>query len=327
MVTIYDYDTTKKSLVVLDGFPERFELRADHRYWIDLEGSLGKKQEELKKLEAVLAVHPLTFEDLLEKEHRPKVEEFDEYLFILLHGVNATHKKQPDDPAMLTTELNIFFGLNFIVTAHLDPLKSVTEARAIVRQTPAWSRSMVYLLYTIIDRLVDEYVPVFDELEMNIDELGERALSEPEAGLLEGIIEYRRIVMFYKRIITPQREIFSKLSHSVSRWYASKQRVYFRDLYDHFYHYTDIIDTLREELDNAFNAYTAFNANRMNEVMKTLTVFASIILPLTVVTGIYGMNFKTMPELTHPLGYPGAIIAMLIIAGSLLYYFKRKGWV
>lgn len=296
--------------------------------WVDFRGETDDDLENTKQVMLdVFKFHYLSVEDCLETRHQPKIEAFPEYLYIIVHGV----KPEETNPTnFVTKELDGFLGNNYVVTFHRERFRSIKNVKAQLRTSPyACQRGAAYLLHQILDNLVDYYMPLVDEFDEVIDLLEDRVLrmGNTDNSVLEQIMDLRRGVARLKRISTRQMEVLYRLSHGEFRQIPDNVIPFFRDVHDHLLRITDLSESYREMIAGLFEIHFSVIATRTNDVMKTLAVVSAIILPLSLIAGIYGMNFEYMPELRSPYGYFATLALMALLTGGLLLYFKRRGWI
>jgi magnesium transporter len=302
-------------------------LESNNTTWIDIQGiGQSKLFESLGK---IFRIHPLALEDCVNVPQRPKSDVYPEQQVLI------TRMASLSEGDLVTEQLAILFGKGFVVTVQeepnidcLDPLRyRIRKARGSIRTAGA-----DYLAYAIFDAVIDGFYPVLehfgeslDELEMNVAEHGTSNSTE--------IFELKRELLALRRAVWPQRELLASLLRDDSPHITADTRVYFRDTYDHSVQVMDMVETFREIASSLMDLQMTMVSNRLNEVMKVLTILSTIFLPMTFVAGVYGMNFSTekspfnMPELNWHLGYPFSILLMIGSAGSLLYYYYRKGWI
>jgi magnesium transporter len=289
--------------------------------WLDL---VNPSKEEMDILEKVFELHPLTLEDCINTNTRPKIEQFEKYMFIVMHAAATTPRAQ----RVRTIELNICLGKNFIITIHQESIKGVEIAVDRAQKNPAMmSKGPDSLLHLIIDSLVDNYLPVLDVMDNKIGSIETQVLKNPTQKTLNNIFAVKKDVMYLRRFIGPQRDTVNFLSKENFQFINPKRRVYFRDVYDNMIFINDSIDTYRDIINGTFDAYLSTISNRTNDIMKVLTIIATIMMPLTLITGIYGMNFRVMPLLALKSGFYIISFFMMIIGICMLIYFKRKDWI
>ncbi|MBV9958512.1 MAG: magnesium/cobalt transporter CorA [Acidobacteria bacterium] len=292
--------------------------------WVDMD----KPTEEVddRTLLEVFKFHPLSVEDCRADRHHPKVEEFPDYLYFILHGVTA----KTDSEHFNTIELDGFLGRNFVVTYHHEMFRSINQVKESVRSTPsACQRGASYLLYQILDRIVDYYTPVLDDFDENIVELEDRifSLKTPDNAILEQIQHLKRSVLRLRRISSKQLNIIYRISHGEFQLIPQEMLPFFRDIHDHLTRIADLSESYRDLIGGALDSYLSVVSNRTNDIMKVLTIFSAVMLPLTFIAGLYGMNFDNQPELHYQYSYYVVIGVMVLVALAMLFLFWRMGWI
>jgi magnesium transporter len=317
---------------VEEGFTreELPELLADETnlVWVDLQ---GETEEHLKVAKDVLLnvfhFHYLTVEDCVETRNQPKVEMFEKYLYFIVHGI----KPGETHPAnFVTKELDGYLGKNFVVTFHVLRFRSIKTVKQQIRSsTYTCQRGAAYLLHHILDELVDLYMPIVDDFDTEINTLEERVLEMRKSNnaILGEIMDLRRSVARLKRISSRQLEVLYRMSHGEFPLIPTNILPFFRDVHDHLLRISDVAEGYRDLVSSLFDIHFAVVGNKTNDVMKTLAVLSAIILPLSLIAGIYGMNFENMPELKSEKGYFITLAAMGVITVVLLWYFWRRGWI
>jgi magnesium transporter len=301
------------------------ELLADETnvIWVDMQSPTAADDQILAD---VFNFHPLTVEDARETRNQPKVEGFADYLFFIVHGVtNKTHSFNFD-----TKELDGYLGKNFVVTYHHEQFRSIEKVKRQLRANSfACHRGAAYLLQQILDQLVDLYMPVVDDFDSSISELEERvfALNRPSNQILSEIMGLKRSVARLRRISAKQLQVLYRFSHGEFPLIDDSTLPFYRDVHDHLLRIVDLSESYRDLVGGLSDIHLSVIANKTNEVMKVLAVFSAIMLPLSLIAGIYGMNFDNIPELHNRNGYYVALGLMVSIAVGLLIYFWRKGWI
>ena len=291
--------------------------------WVDME---SPTQADEQVLLDVFDFHPLTVEDCRENRHYPKIEEFDGYIYFIVHGVRADIS--PD--RFNTIELDGFLGPNYVITYHHDSFRSINNVKQLLRTTPiACQRGTAFLLHQILDQVVDYYSPVLDDFDARIDELEADifSLKRPNNEILAEIMDLKRSVLRLRRISVKQMDILHRMSRGEFALIPEEMRPFYRDVYDHLVRVVDLSESYRDLISGSLEAYLSVVSNRLNEIMKVLTIFSAIMLPLTFIAGIYGMNFDHMPELHSKYGYVAVLGLMMIIAVGMLLFFRRRGWI
>ena len=305
------------------------ELIADpsNVIWVDIRGENPDDIPTIKDiLLNVFNFHYLTVEDCLETRNSPKIEVFPDYFYFIVHGV------KPDETSptnFVTKELDGYLGPNYVVTFHIERFRSVKHVKQQLRSSPvACQRGAAYLLHQMLDQIVDYYLPLLDDYDDAINDLEERVLNlrHSNSELLEEIMDLRRGVARLKRISHRQLEVLYRMSHGEFTQIPQNILPFFRDVHDHLMRISDLAENYRDLIGGLFEIHFAVIGNKTNDIMKTLAIVSAIILPLTLIAGIYGMNFENMPELHSRYGYAATLAVMIVITILLLIYFWRRGW-
>ena len=294
-------------------------LRDPHcTLWVDAE---GESAERLDALARQLDLHPVTIEDFVHRNQRPKIEEFDQYVFVVIHALGSIRGDELD-----TCELHVALKQNCLITVHDRPLESVKRVFDRCASDPRpLQTGTSFLLYLISDALVDGYFPVLDTLGDEIDSLEDAVVESPARARMHRIFEIKRVVVQLRKIVSPQREVYNALSRRDYPYIDPRSAVYFRDVHDHLVRAFEVIDSHRDLVANILEAYLAAISNRLGQVMKQLTVIATIFMPLTFLTGIFGMNFTGIPfDRAWLLGL--TLITMLALPVAMVLFFARRGW-
>jgi magnesium transporter len=287
--------------------------------WVDVPDPTSEDFEELAK---EFGFHPLSIEDCQNEHQRPKVEEFQGYYFIVLYEAELVLGRRLE-----LRELNIFLGKNYLVTVHSQPIHAVDVAERLWSEwTDLAERGTGLLAYLLIDTIVDNYMPLLDALSDRMDELEDQIFGDFKPEALEEIFRIKKELLFLRRSVTPLRDVFNTLLRREQQIFSRETHVYFQDVFDHLIRVADTIDTLRELLGATMDAYLSVSGNRMNMVMKRLTSISTILMSVTLVAGIYGMNFDFMPELKWRFGYVGALGSMVAIGIAIYLYFRKIKW-
>ena len=269
-------------------------------------------------------LHPLVMEDIVSTGQRPKFEDFGDYVFVVL----KTLHKAEDVAEIRTEQISLILGPNFVISFQEideDPFGHVRER---IRSGKGRIRTMGpdYLAYALIDAIVDHYFVVLETLGDEIEALSEETVNDPVPETLHTIQTLKRELSHLRRSVWPLREAVSSFQRAESELISDKTEIFLRDAYDHTIQVMETVESFRDMVSGMFDTYLSSVSNRMNEVMKVLTMIATIFIPVTFVAGIYGMNFQRMPELAKPWGYPAALFLMLAIALWMIFYFRRKRW-
>lgn len=291
-------------------------------FWIDVEGE--DFETEVKEVGETLGLHHLTIEDIVTAESRPIVDTFQDYLYILARIPSQNW----EIGEMQTYQLSLVLGYNYLLTFHRKNLPSTEKLREKVSRDPEryFGRGVDYLCYYLLDGIATDYFPVLDRLEDQIDRVEDEVLAEPDEELLTQISNLRSDLIEIQKTAGPQREMAAKLARTDTQFIAEDRKVYFRDIQDNMARISDLLTNYRDLIGVARDMYMTSISNRMNEIMKTLTIVATIFIPLTFIAGIYGMNFEIMPELGWDWGYYGVLGVMGAAALGMVYYFRKKGW-
>lgn len=291
--------------------------------WVNME---QPGEEDHRVLLDTFGFHPLTVEDCRLNHHHPKVEEFSNHLYFIVHGVRTDASAEKFN----TIELDGYLGANYVVTYHHEPFDSIEAVKQRVRSTPvACQRGAAFLLYQIIDHVVDDYVPVVEAFDERVDQLENDIFSLKQANndILEEILRLKRSVLRLRRISSKQLNVLYRVSHGEFHLIGGQMLPFYRDIYDHLVRITDLAENYRDLITGALDAYLSVVSNRLNEIMKVLTIFSAIMLPLTFIAGVYGMNFDNMPELHTRNGYFVTWMVMIVVAVGMLLIFWRRGWI
>jgi len=269
-------------------------------------------------------LHPLVMEDILNPGQRPKVEVYDNYIFIILKMLYFNEEKQEVTAEQVSIVLGKGFVISFQETVG-DVFDSV-RGRLRTPKTRVRRHGSDYLTYALMDAVVDNYFLVLEKFGEDIDDIEDELTAEPTQHTLEQIHKLKREVMYLRKSIWPLREVASSFDREESNLVKDHTHTYLRDLYDNIIQLIETIETYRDTLSGMVDLYLSSISNKMNQVMQVLTIIATIFIPLTFIAGIYGMNFQYMPELAHRWGYPMVILVMIMVTVVMLLYFRKKDW-
>ena len=296
--------------------------RADHSglVWIDI---TRPGAAEARLLRERLGLHPLAVEDSLRGRQRPKVEHYPGYYFVVFYA--ASINKSRDRVAL--SEFHTFLGNNFLITVHDHELPEVDEVVTAWTANPSRAGDAGGLAHALLDAIVDDYFPVVEHFANRLDQLEDRVFSDEreEFGIFPAF-KLRHEMILLRRILSPEREVLSSLLRHDLPFVRPEFVPYFQDVYDHLLRVTEEIDAFRDLLTGLIEVHSSNTAKRLNATMQTLTAWSIILMSVTVVAGIYGMNFVVMPELGLSWGYYGALTLMLVVGGSLAIFFRRRRW-
>ncbi|WP_211748094.1 magnesium/cobalt transporter CorA [Paenibacillus sp. Marseille-Q4541] len=279
-------------------------------------------EEETRLLTDYFHFHPLAVEDCLHNLQRPKLDYYDNVQFLVLHALR-TGDAQP-------LEIDLFLGPNYLVSYHHDELDEINQAWDRIAEHASertiWSKATVAAAYTVMDKLVDGYFPILFAIEDDLAELEGRSSDEPIDELMNQVFMLRSRLLRLRRTFVPMRDLLYRVINSQHIQGGTEHKLYFTDIYDHLLKLTDMLEADREMTADLRDSYISLSSNRMNNIMKTLTVITTIFMPLTLIAGIYGMNFEHMPELGMRYGYFGVLLLMVLLSSGMIFWFKKRGW-
>jgi len=320
-ITIIDYDETqfeeKQAKSIEECFPFKDKPTVT---WINIDGI--HQVEIIEKLGSHFGLHPLLLEDILNTEQRPKMEDFGDYIFVVLKMLYH------DEAEIEAEQVSLILGSNFVISLQeregdvFDPIRErIRKGKGRIRKAGA-----DYLAYALLDAIVDNCFLILETLGERIEDTEQQLAANPIPETLQLIRKLKKGMIFLRKAIWPLREVVSGLERCESVLIHESTGAYLRDVYDHTIQVIDTVESFRDMVSGMLDIYLSSISNKMNEVMKVLTIFAAIFIPLTFVAGIYGMNFQFMPELGWQWGYPMILIVMASIAAGMLNYFRRKRW-
>ena len=295
--------------------------------WVDFEATKPESDEII--LQETFGFHPLAIDDALLESHVPKLDDWDEYLYIVLHAV--VFDSEAGDHVD-TLEVDFFLGKNYLVTHHDQKINAIDHV---------WDNFQVddrlhkngsgHLFYRIADEIVASYMPVVELLDEAIDRSEDQVFTDPTPVILERIFRLKRVVLHLRRMIGPQREVFNKLARDEIRVVGKRERVYFRDIYDHLVRLYDITESIRDLVSGSLDTYLSVVNNRMNEIMKTLTIITTLFMPISFVASFFGMNFfvplRPFVTWTKLPVFLLVLFIMLLTPSLMLMWVRRKGWI
>jgi len=298
-------------------------VRADKglMLWVDLD---DPSEEEIKAiLQGVFQFHPLEIEDCVTPSSLPKIEDYDDHLFVVTHAVDFTRTEKFN-----TTELDLFLGKDFLVTFHRMPLRSVqTALDRCAKAGGVVARGPDRLAHSVLDLLVDNYKPVIDELRGELEEIEELVLTKADESLISKLMHVRSDINRLRQIVRPQRDVVSRLAHGDNRQVRAIMLPYFRDLRDELLRIDETASSYADQLLISFDLYLSKSDFQANEGIKALTALTAITLPATIIGTWYGMNFEHMPELRSPYGYPTALVATVLLTVAMWWWCKKRRWI
>ena len=322
-LSVIRYDAADFQEKTVTNIEEAFSLRKKSSVmWLNIDGV--HQPEIIGQVGKSFGLHPLVAEDIASTGQRPKMEDFDDYIFVVLRMLRFDDRENETR----TEQISIILGADFVVSFQEREGDVFDTIRERLRNNKGRIRKQGadYLAYTLIDAIVDNYFIVLEKLGEIIEEVEDKLVANPTSETLQTIHDLKREMIFLRKSVWPLREVINRLERSESPLIHKSTWVYLRDVYDHTIQVMDAVETFRDMLSGMLDIYLSSVSNRMNEVMKVLTVIATIFIPLTFLAGIYGMNFRYMPELEQAWSYPAVLILMLVIALVMIVYFRRKKW-
>ena len=287
--------------------------------WFD---AVGRSPDVETLLGEHLHVHPLAIEDIFSERITPKVEDYGDYLYVVMQAVHCAPGQ-----TFRTVELDLVIGPNWLFTHRTDELPAVSQLVSDLQRNPKqMQRGPAFVAHALIDRTTDLYLPVVDELEDQIDLLEKDVVEQASRELLGRMFALKRSLQRLRRVSVYQRDMLQRLARGDFQRMPKEVLPFFRDVYDHFVRIADLADSYRELVTSALEMYMSVVANRTNDQMKALAVVATLLMPPTFIAGVYGMNFEHMPELALPWGYPAALALMAVTSGALYLLFRYKRW-
>ncbi len=322
-ITLIDYDNTNYEEREIENIEESFPFKETPTVtWINIDGL--HKVDIIEKIGGHFGLHPLVQEDIVHTGQRPKFENLDEHIFVIL----KMFYYREDNDEVESEQVSIILGSNFVISFQEQEGDTFNFVRDRLRKSKGRIRRMGadYLAYALIDSVVDNYFSILEKYGEKVEGLEEELTANPGIETLNTIHRLKKEIVLLRRSVWPLREVIGGLEREESELVSDAIMVFIRDLYDHTIQVIDSIDTLQEILSGLQDLYLSSVSNKMNEVMKVLTIFASIFIPLTFMAGIYGMNFEFMPELKLRWAYPALWVAMIVVALGLVAFFRRRKW-
>ncbi len=322
-IKVIDYSEMNFEEEELEGIEACFSFKDKPTMtWLNIEGI--HEVSILERLGECYGFHSLTLEDILNTEQRPKMEDHGDYIYVVLKMLHSN-----EGNSVVIEQISLLLGKNFVISFQEGMEGDVFDpVRERIRSGKGRIRKMGsdYLAYALLDSIVDNYFIVLEKLGEKIEYLEEELVTNPTRATLQSIHNLKREMIFLRRSVWPLREVISGLERGESPLINDTTRIFLRDLYDHTVQVIDTVETFRDMLSGMLDIYLSSISNKMNEVMKVLTIIATIFIPLTFIVGVYGMNFKYMPEIEWRWGYPLILLLMAGIAVFMLFYFRRKKW-
>lgn len=294
--------------------------------WIDLSGEPAEMCEPI--LRDLFGFHPLAVDDALAESHHPKIDDWGSYLYLVLHGVLFDAE---DDRQVRTLELDVFLGRSYVITHHSEPIAAIERVWTLCQRDERHiRRGADHLLYLVADELVADYMPVVEQLDDALDHLEDELFDRPGKTVPEQIFQLKRGLLHLRRVIAPQREVLNKLARGDFPLILDDDRVFFRDVYDHLVRLYDITESLRDMVGGVLDTHLSVVNNRMNDVMKTLTIITTLFMPLSFLTGFFGMNFfqpvTPLDAWTDQPAFVVTLLIMIVLPLTMAAWMHRRGW-
>lgn len=309
----------------LENISERL-VQKDQVIWLDLEQPTAQEMDMLKR---EFGFHPLAIEDATHAQHRPKIDSYDDHYFFIFYSVGwgKYAHEIPEEGELKIRQVAMFAGPNYLVTIHRRHIPEIAETMH------RWEHSRDVIgnqsgavVHALLDALVDNYFPVMDQLAERVEVIEEEIFEKFQESSLSKIFALKKNLLELRRVIAPSRDVLNIMLRRETPVFDTHTVLYLTDVYDHIVRVTDSVDTYRDLLSSALDGYLSMASNRMNQTMRVLTSSSIILMSMTLVAGIYGMNFKIMPELDWEHGYAWAIFLMIVIGALMTLFFRRKGW-
>jgi magnesium transporter len=322
-IFIMDYDEGQFSEKEVGAVEETFPFKDKPTVtWVNVDGL--HDVDAIERIGKHFGLHPLVLEDIVNTAQRPKTEDFGDYIFVVLKMLY----RDPGQDEVRAEQVSLVLGSNFVISFQEVEGDVFNPVRERIRTSKGRVRKMGadYLAYTLMDAVVDNYFIILETFGEKIESIEDELVANPTPDKLETIHSLKREMIFLRKSVWPLRELISGLQRGESALVTEGVTIYLRDVYDHTIQVIDTIESFRDMVSGMVETYMSSISNKMNEVMKVLTIIATIFIPITFIAGIYGMNFQNMPELHWPWGYFGALGIMAAVAIAMVLYFRRKGW-
>jgi len=322
-ITLINYDEAQYQEREIKKIEECFPFKDKPAVtWININGI--HDVEIMEKIGEYVGLHTLLLEDIMNTDQRPKIEDFGDCIFIILKMLYYNEKKNEIE----IEQVSLILGLNFVISFQEREGDVFNSIRERIRRGKGKIRKSGadYLVYTLIDAIVDNYFVILEGTGEKIEEMEEKLIANPTPNILQGIHNLKRDMVFLRKSVWPLREVISGLERTESSLIKESTGIYLRDVYDHSIQVIDTIETFRDMISGMLDIYLSSISNKMNEVMKLLTIIATIFIPLTFIAGVYGMNFVYIPELQLHWGYFAVLFIMAVVSIIMIIYFRKKKW-
>lgn len=322
-ISLIDYDEAQLQEKEIEAIEECFPFKDTPAVtWINIDGV--HETDLIEKLGSHFDLHPLIMEDIVNTQQRPKMEDSGSYIFIVLRMLRYDEK----DNEIKSEQISLVLGANFVISFQESKGDVFEPVRERIRKGKGRIRKLGsdYLAYALVDAVVDNYFIAMEKLGEIIEDTEDHLVQKPTPEILQTIHNMKGEAITLRKSVWPLREVISNMTRAETPLIRDEVNIYLRDVYDHTIQVIDTIESFRDMVSGMLDIYLSSISNKMNEVMKVLTIFASIFIPLTFIAGVYGMNFAFMPELDWRWGYPAILIFMALAGISMLFYFRRKKW-
>ncbi|MFW9783234.1 MAG: magnesium/cobalt transporter CorA [Candidatus Heimdallarchaeota archaeon] len=322
-IKVIDYDEESYDFKEYSDIEDNFyQIEKNKVRWIKITGLA--QVDIIEEIGKQFNLHPLVLEDILNTYQRPKFEVSGDYIFIIIERIFWN----VEDAVFEHEQVSLILGSNYVISLEEHETNIFNPIIERIRVPRGKVRFMAadYLLYALIDIIIDNYFIILEITSEKIEDIENELISNPSPDTLQAIYKLKRATIELRKSVWPLRELVNMLQREPTKLIRDSLQIYLRDLYDHIYKINDLLEGYRDIIFGMLDMYLSSISNRMNEIMKVLTIISTIFIPLSFLAGFYGMNFQYMPELSNPFAYPLLIIGMIIVGGLMLYYFKRKKW-
>ncbi len=324
MIDIFVYDKSTKTLNKIESSNlDTYLGQKNYLMWIDFfNASMGEKKLFREKF----GFHPISITDCFGEKAFPKISDYKDYVYIRVHGLSVKENNGKEEQ-IRTASLSAFIGNQTLVTYHKKNFRSINFTKQRIFETPSIiGIDTEFLYYHILDELVDDYIPVLDKLDQRIEAAEDKIFEGEETTVIDDVFALKKMLTHLRKIFYYQKEVIHKIGRDKFDEICENCTLYFRNVYDHMNRISDLSEMYRDLTTSILDVSISLASKKLNDVMKVLTIFASVLLPLSVIVGIFGMNFKNLPWLESKWGFPSVMIFMATVASCLLYYFRRKKW-
>lgn len=332
MIETFVYDSKGKNLIKTEGAPPKAALleNKDLRIWINL--YKFTEAEARSVLQELFRFHPLTYEDCVDYDNYPKIEDYDDYTFLIFRGAKYAERKEGkpsgNDKDVEAREIDFYIGDNYLISVHKSSIVAIPSVMSVCEKNPQGTigKGTDYLLYLILDKMMEYYQPMLDEFEEQIDKFEEEIFNSVTHATLSGVLALKRDISTFRRILIPQREVINRVARGECPQVSPKVAIYFRDVADSLYRTLDLIENYREFLTGIQETYLSIISNQMNKTALTLTVIATVILIPSFIASFFGMNVENLPFSKSQYGPAIVLVLMIAITWIIIALLKKKKW-